>query len=158
MNASYRGSIDMLLHTAIMAHPVISGITPSLPEANPSVMACVKKYLAIYRDFIRPFMGQAKVYHHTPVINGVDGEGWCALEYVAPCKGRAVAAVFRLIHAKEDVYQLRFRGLDMGAKYRVCIEPLGESFVAEGSELARQGLDIRLDIALSSQLIMLERE
>lgn len=158
MNGSYRGNPETQLHVLLLAHPTVSGLTPSLGEANPETLRLTKKYLALYRDFIRPFQREARLYHHTPVLPGADGSGWCALESVSVDRGRAVAAVFRLVNAPADEYQLRFRGLDPGRRYRVTIEPGGLTSLADGLALTQQGLTIRLDTPLSSQLLLCQAE
>jgi len=153
--ASYCGNMDTQMHVIIMSHPTIVGITPSLAEANPELMECVKKYIKIFKEFIRTFHRTAKIYHHTPVIPGVDGSGWCALEYVSENQGKAVAGVFRLVNAEEDTYLIKFRGLNKNLSYKVQIEPGEEQFTVSGFDLSREGLEIRLDAALTSKLIML---
>ena len=156
MQGSYHGNLETQLHVVILAHPCISGLTPTGEPPNPAALALVKKYVGIYKDFIRPFHRAARVYHHTPVIPGADGEGWCALEYAAEDRARAVAGVFRLLNAEEE-YRFRFRGLDPGTSYRLAIEPGGQAFTASGNDLMRDGLPIRLDTALTSRLILAER-
>ncbi|MDI4645850.1 alpha-galactosidase [Cohnella hashimotonis] len=161
INRSYtpgmEGNMDSHMHVIMMGHPMLCGVAPSLAEASPATMACAKKYIGIYKDFIRTFHRTANVYHHTPVIPGADGTGWAALEYVSEDRRKAVATVFRLINAEEDRYALKFRGLDKGASYRVRIEPEGSEFVVGGYELSRQGLAIELDTALTSQMILLTK-
>lgn len=158
MEASYGGNLDTQMHATILAHPMLSGLTSTLAEANPETMARVRKYVGIYKDFIRPFHREARVYHHTPEIPGADANGWCALEYVSLDGGRAVAAVFRLAHAAEDTYRMVFRGLDPARRYRVTTEPDGRAFVAGGRALTQQGVDVRLDNALTSRLFLLGAE
>jgi len=158
MNGSDRGNMDTQMHAIILAHPTLSGLTPALAEANPAFMECVKKYVGIYKEFIRPFHRQAKVYHHTPVIPGGDGRGWCALEYVSRDQCRAVAAVFRLVNAGENVYRLKFRGLNPAFTYRLRFEPDGHSAAENGFKLQQEGIEMRLDNALTSQLVLLTAE
>jgi len=153
---SYRGNLETQLHGVILAHPTISGLAPTLAEANPEMLELVKKYVRIYKDFIRPFHRQARVYHHTPVIPGGDASGWCALEYVSPDRKRAVAGVFRLVNAEEDKYEFRFRGLDPASRYRVTTEPGGLMAEVDGLALLQQGLVIRLDTPLNSRLMLCE--
>jgi len=154
----YRGNVESQMHVAIMAHPTILGITPSLNEANPALMECVKKYIKIYKEFIRPFHREAKVFHHTPVIPGADGSGWCALEYVSEDKKTAAAVVFRLVNATDEKYKMIFRGLNKSFNYMVRIEPEGSAFQASGRSLSQEGLGIWLDTALTSNLILLSAE
>jgi alpha-galactosidase len=158
MEGAYRGSAETQLQVAVLAHPTLSGITPSLAAANPALLALVKKYVAIYKDFIRPFHRESRVYHHTPEIPGTDGRGWCALEYVSADRRRAVAGVFRLAVAESDTYRLCFRGLDPALAYRVTMEPGSTTWTAAGRELIGQGIEIRLDAAMTSRLLLLSAE
>lgn len=153
-----RGNTETQLHAVIMAHPAISGITHSLAEANLELMRFIKKYIKIYKEFIRPFQRETRVYHHMPVIQGLDGTGWCALEYVSQDQKRAVTAVFKLVNAEKDVYQLKFKGLKENFNYRIRIEPGEKEFNTIGYSLLQDGLDISLDNALTSKLIMLTAE
>jgi alpha-galactosidase len=156
MEGSYRGNLETQLQVIVLGHPAISGVTPTLAEADPEMLEVVKKYVGLYKNFIRPFHHEARVYHHTPVIGGGDASGWCALEYVAADRRRAVAGVFRLVNAREDTFPLRFRGLDPAQRYRVTTEPGGLTAVADGLTLCEQGLTIRLDTALTSRLLLCE--
>jgi alpha-galactosidase len=153
-----KGSFDTLMHVVIMGHPCLIGLTPNLAEANPELMKRAKKYISIYKYFIRTFHREARVYHHTPVISGADGTGWAALEYVSQDRKKAVAAVFRLLKAEQDTYRLRFRGLDPSLDYRITIEPGGLSFEEDGSDLMNEGWEIRLDTALTSKLLLIEAQ
>lgn len=154
MQGSYKGNPETQLQAIVLAHPAISGLTPSLAEANPDLLAVARKYVAIYKEFIRPWHGDARLYHHTPVIPGGEASGWCALENVAADRSRAAAGVFRLIHAGEDVFPFRFRGLDPARRYRVTIEPGGQVCEASGTDLREHGLRVRLDTALTSRLLL----
>lgn len=156
MNGSYKGNPETQLHLIILAHPTISGLTPSLVEANPDLLALAKKYVALYKDFIRPWQREARLYHHTPVIPGIEASGWCVLENVAADRTRAVAGIFRLINARADEFQFRFRGLDPARRYRVTTEPGGLVCEVSGLDLREQGLGVRLDTPLTSRLLICE--
>ncbi len=155
MKGSCRGNPETQLQVAILGHMAISGITPNLDEANPEIMRLVKKYINLYKNFIRPFHREAKVYHHTPVIPGAEGSGWCALEYVSADRKKAVAAVFRLVNAKEERYCLRFRGLNPKLNYSVTVLPGDRQFEISGHGL-EQGHEVRLDNALTSVMLLCE--
>lgn len=155
IESAYAGNLDTQMHVIIMGHPTLFGITPSLEQANPAIMDTTRKYIEIYKSFIRTFHRTAKVYHHTPVIPGADGSGWAALEYVSEDRKKAVVAVFRLMNTEDNVYTLKFRGLNKKVSYRVVVEPEGTEFSLQGYALSRDGLEIRMDTALTSQLIML---
>ena len=156
MKGSYRGNLETQLHNIILGHPAVSGLTPSLAEANPEVLRLVRKYLGIYRNFIRPFHREARIYHHTPVLKGADGSGWCVIENAAADRSRIIAGVFRLINAEQDEYCLRLRGVDPGRRYRVTTEPDGTVRALDGHILVDQGLTLRLDTPLTSRLLLCE--
>jgi alpha-galactosidase len=156
MHGGYQGNLESQLHVAILAHPAISGLAPRRGMINADVLRQVKKYLELYKSFIRPFHREAQVYHHSPAIGGSDGSGWCALEYVAPDRRRALAAVFRLVNAREDAFPLRFRGLDPALRYRLTIHPGGMHTVCRAWSLLQEGWRVRLDTPLTSTLIQLE--
>ncbi len=156
MEGSYKGNPETQLQAIVFGHPAISGITPSLAEANPDLLALVRKYVALYKEFIRPWHRDARLYHHTPVIAGVEASGWCVLENVAADRSRALAGVFRLLNAPGAEYLLRFRGLDPARRYRVTTEPGGLTCEVDGHELRQRGLNVRLDTALTSQLLRVE--
>ena len=154
MNGCYIGNLDTQLHAAILAHPAISGVAPAADDWNPAAMAAIKKYIGIYKEWIRPMHGRMRVFHHSPVLPGGDGDGWCALEYASEDGSTAVAGVFRQALADDDCYTFTFRGLDLGKTYSVTIEPAGQRFTRSGFDLCTTGLPFRLDTAVTSQLVM----
>ncbi len=155
MQGSHQGDPDMQLQTIILGHPTLSGLTPTIGQANPALMAKVRKYVGIYKDFIRPLQPCCRVYHHTPDLAGVNGSGWCAVEYVSDDRLRAVAAAFRLTEAADE-YRLVFRGLDPSRRYNLRLEPEGFSAAAQGLDLMQSGWRIRRDTPLTSQMILAE--
>ncbi len=156
MEGSYKGNPETQLQAIVLGHPTISGITPSLAEANPDLLALAAKYVALYKGFIRPWHRDARLYHHTPVIAGVEASGWCVLENVAADRSRAIAGVFRLANAREDTFQLCFRGLDLRRRYRVTAEPGCMTSEVAGLDLQQRGLSVRLDTPLTSRLFLCE--
>ena len=143
------------MHAVILGHPCILMLTPSLSEGNPCTMRAAKKYIKIYKEFIRPFIRHSLVYHHTPVIEGFDGRGWCVLEYVSEDRTRAVAGIFRLSEP-EECYRMRFRGLDLSLEYHVSLEPAGLTFSKTGYELSQAGFIVDIMSPNTSVLIILK--
>ena len=67
-----------------------------------------------------------------------------------------MAGVFRLMNAEADTYRFRFRGLDPAEIYRVKTEPGSLVQTATGAALVNDGLEIRLDSAMTSRLLLVE--
>ena len=51
---------------------------------------------------------------------------------------------------------LRLRGLDVGKQYRVTFDSSGQSCVVAGYALMKQGITVRLESALTSELLLFE--
>lgn len=156
--ACYLGDAESQLQLGVFFHPTISGLIPTTTDTNPALLALTKKYVALYKDFVRPFQRSCRMYHHTPEIKGADGEGWAALEEVSADRGRAIAGVFRLGGKADDNYLFRFRGLDPALRYTLTTEPGTLVETASGAELMRHGVDIRLDDPLTSRLLLAQAE
>ncbi len=156
MEGSHYGNLETQLHVIVLCHASVSGLSPSLAQANPAMLGTVRKYLSIYKDFIRPFHRQSRVFHHTPVIPGNDGSGWAALELAAPDATRAVAGVFRLANPAADEHLFRPRGLAADRRYRITSLPGDRSWVADGHDLLERGITVRLDSPLTSRLFLIQ--
>ena len=80
------------------------------------------------------------------------------MEYVAPAQTRGWATVARIAQSDDTAFLLKPRGLALGHTYRVTFDSLAETITMRGLELARDGLPIRLESPLSSELILFEQE
>jgi hypothetical protein len=116
----------------------------------------LKHWLALYRDCVRPFQATGRIYHHTPVAAGPEPKGWGVLELASADRRRAVCGLFQLGNPTQPDYLLRFRGLDAGCRYRVTWDNTGQTAVVDGVVLSQQGLTIRLEGALTSELLVCE--
>jgi len=148
------GSAEMQIQMMILGVPKISGIAPIQEEVNPAMWGLLKRYLLIYRDFIRPIQRKALIYHHTPVLKGTDGKGWMVLEYATPEKDMAYLFAARLPDAGEE-YLLKPRGLSRSKTYRVTLCSEDESFILKGEVLVQNGLTIRKETPLTSELVLI---
>jgi alpha-galactosidase len=96
------------------------------------------------------------VFHHTQDIGLLAPADWCVLEYAAEDKTRAYAGVFKLAGPDRPCdYVLRPKGLDFSRDYEVTLDNSSQTFKMSGRELANTGLNIRLDNALTSELVLM---
>jgi hypothetical protein len=101
-------------------------------------------------------MSTGRIYHHTPCVPAPDPQGWGVLELVSRDRTRAVCGIFRLSAPVETEYTLRFRGLDLSRRYRVTFDNDQSTCELAGGDLAKRGLTVRLEGALTSELLLLE--
>ena len=150
------GDIDTQLRHCF-CRPIFRGIAPSQDQLTPRLRERITHYLAIFREHIRPVMLDGLVFHHTPWLPVLETTPWCVLEYASQDKKRGVAALFRTSSTPPTEYVFRPRGLQLAARYEVCIDSQDQVFRAEGSELFITGIPIRLESALKSELLIFTR-
>lgn len=154
---SAEADIDTQLRMATLSRPIFRGIAPSLDGLSPYLRAKIEHHLKLFRDFIRPTMTGGLVYHHTPFTTATKPIPWCVIEYAAADHERSVAGVFKTAESPEESYLLKPRGLDAGKTYKVTLDNSGQTYTATGRELAQEGILIRLERTLSSELVMMEK-
>ena len=151
-----RGDLDFQLRAVLFGHMTLTGVHPPGVTPNPLHMARFQHHVRLYKTFVRPFLRTSRVYHHTAELPGREPTGWGVLEYASADQTRALAGLFRLTGPAEDRYLLRCRGLSRQQTYQVTCDNSGETTTVSGTVLMDQGLSIRLDHPLTSELVMLQ--
>ncbi|MHB1294178.1 MAG: alpha-galactosidase [Anaerolineae bacterium] len=126
------------------------------PVENPVNSERVKHVLSLYKDFVRPIQTTGRMYHHTPDVTGYDPCGWGVLELASRDRTKAIAGLFRLSDPAEPEYVFRFRGIDIGRRYRVTFDNARETAELDGFTLVKVGVPVQLHAALTSELILVE--
>jgi len=164
MSCHTRGSIDFQVRQTIFGKPTCNSFNPFDSEMNEGMIAFVKHTYDIYKDFIRPYIQQTVMYHHTPELFGDQPNGNGIIERACEDKTRSVIGVFRLSNMpeKEDII-VHPRGIDPSWEYRVIYDNAvlsggsPEGTVVDGFALVNGGLRVHLADSLTSELIILER-
>jgi hypothetical protein len=112
-----------------------------------------KQAVALYKSDLRPLIRDAHLYH---VSTRPDGVHWDGVEYWDPARGKGVVFAFRGTTPDEADHRFVLAGLDPSRHYRLHFQdgsaPDGS---AAGSDLMDQGLLVRLQSPLSSELVFL---
>ncbi|GBF75710.1 alpha-galactosidase [Paenibacillus sp. 598K] len=140
----------------LFVRPTVSVFHPLGSEGNPQQLAIVKHHLELYKSFVRGFMNTGRIYHHTPQLDGFEPNGWGVLELASRERDRGIAGLFLLSNAKEHRYHLRLRGLDRSRMYKVTWDNSAQSAELSGFVLMEQGITVRLEGALTSELLVFE--
>lgn len=155
-NSHLLGALDFQLRSCMLGHFTLTGFHPTAADRNPDHLGFVKHCVALYKRFIRPLLPQSRVFHHTPVLESYCPHDWCVIELAANDARRVLCALFRLAGPADPEYTLKLRGLDSGKTYHVVFDNTGHSARMTGLDLMQRGLTIRLDSALSSELLTFE--
>ena len=149
---------DFQSRLLLFVEPKFGFLYPLGAQPNPIFMARAKHWLDLYKHFVRPFISDSRIYHHTPEISGVDPAGWGVLELASEDRGRGICGLFQLSAPKAVEYRLHPRGLDISKRYRITFDNLGQTTAVDGFILAEQGVLVRLEGALTSELLVFEAE
>jgi alpha-galactosidase len=140
----------------LFVRPTFGFLYPMGSKKNPLVLSRMKRWAKLYKDFVRPFMNTGRIYHHTPEMDGYDPHGWGVLELASYDRTRGICGLFQLSAPTTPEYLLQLRGLDVSRRYRVTWDNSGQVCEVDGFMLMKQGVIIRLEGALTSELLLFE--
>ena len=147
---------DFQSRLLLFLEPKFGFLYPPGSPPNPIFIQRAKHWVSLYKDIVRPFMSTSRIYHHTPEVSGREPQGWGVLEMASNDRTRDICGLFQLSSPTIPEYRLRPRGLDISRRYRVTFDNRGESVVIDGFTLVEQGLLVRLETALTSDLLIFE--
>jgi alpha-galactosidase len=152
------GDLDVQLQQTLMARPIFRGISPTLPELNPLLGKKIMEDVSFYKRTVCPIMANSAVYHHTPVLPMMAPSPWVVLEYASPDKKKEVVGLFRTSETGDPVYRFTPRGIDLSKNYSVYFKNSGEAVEISGAQLLQNGVPVRLEDNLTSNLLVLEQK
>ena len=85
-------------------------------------------------------------------------DSWFVAEFASPDRAKGWATIIRLAETNSDVYVFRPRGLDPARTYRLTVDSVGTTARIDGIRLIEEGLPVRLETALSSELLLFQAE
>ena len=151
-----RGTLDLQIRHTLFGRPSTNDYNCVGSESNPAQIELIRHTIDLYKSFVRPMAGKDLTFHHTPEVNGTQPKGTCILERAAEDKSRSMIGIFHLCMAGERTEHVVPRGIDPARTYRVTLDNSGAVCEVSGFTLCNEGLHVRLDGALQSELILLE--
>lgn len=158
MGCHENGSLDFHMRNCMLGHMSLNVVSPASAQINPIQMDFIRHSVDIYKNFIRKFLPDSKIYHHTPEAAKTLENGFSALE-ISSSDGKCGAiAAFAMTNAKSDKFNIVPKGLNPAMNYKITLDNSGASFTVSGYELITRGIDIYIPSSLSSELILIEAE
>lgn len=151
------GDLNVQLDTLMMSRPIFRGISPTLPELDPLLDKRITAAVDLYKQTLYPIMANSLVYHHTPLLPMMEPSPWVVLEYAAPDKKKELVGLFRTSQSGDPVYRFEPQGVDFSRNYSVHFEHSGQIVEMSGSQLLQNGIPVRLDDNLTSELLVIEQ-
>ncbi len=147
-------ALDVQMRNTMLTHMTLNVIAPVGAELNANQAEFVRHSVDVYKNFIRDFLPEAKIYHHTPEA-AKDTDNGCVLEIASPDCRKGAIGIFSFPCGKTE-FNVIPKGINAGMNYKIALDNSGASFTASGYELMSNGIKINLPSALSSELILFE--
>ncbi len=154
MGCHEHGSLDFHMRNTMLTHMTLNVIAPAGAQINRVQADFVRHSVDIYKNFIRDFLPEAKIYHHTPEAAHKPEDG-CILEIASPDCRKGAIGIFSLSDEKTD-FTVVPKGINAGMNYKITLDNSGAEFTVSGYELMTNGIKIKIPSALSSELILFE--
>ena len=148
------GSLDFQMRLLMFVRPTVSIANPNGAPLNTDQLEFMRHCLDLYKNFVRPFLPEAKVYHHTPECFISEPSGMGVLETSAKDASRGMLGVFRLSASDQEEITVRLRGVSRSKKYMLTFDNSGDACEVSGYQLMNEGVHVRLAGALTSELIL----
>ena len=153
------GDLDLQLRTVMMSRPIFRGLSPTLEDFNPLLRERIRHSVDLYKRTVRPIMIGSRVYHHTPMTPLLQPSPWVVLEYASPDSRRSVATLFRTSgDGAQSTFVFRPRGLDPSRTYHVTFCNREQTAAVSGWELIRDGIAVRLEDDLTSEMLLFDSQ
>ncbi|MBR6766823.1 MAG: alpha-galactosidase [Clostridia bacterium] len=156
MGCHGHGSLALQMRNAMMGHLTLNVFSPAAAAYNPEQLAFIKRSVGIYKDFIRPMLPKASMYHYNAEVAKARKEGYQALQLVSEDKMKSALTVFRLPGASTAPVKIVPQGLSLDKKYKVTLDNTGSSAIVTGWELSTCGITTMPLSAMTSELILIE--
>ena len=156
MNGHLRGSLDFTVRSTLFGKPTTNTYNPLGSEMNPQELAFVKREFDLYKNFIRPYMTNGYIFHHTPELYEAHPKGRGILERASADGTKGIVGIFNLadIRPGDETVTVYPRGLDAGKTYEVTFDNSQTTATVSGFALVNEGIRVRLPASLTSELIV----
>ena len=152
--AHHLADLETHLRVTLFALPIFVGFGAQNADRETAYFQKAREYIGLAKGFCRPVLaGGAVVHHHTPFIGMAEPAPFCVLEYGMADKSRGYCGVFKLDNGV-GTFNLRLRGVELGKNYEVTFKNSNATVTLPGFDLANTGLNITLETANTSELIL----
>jgi hypothetical protein len=110
----------------------------------------------LYKNFIRPYLPNAKIYHHTPDTLDIEKNCYVILELAAEDNSRDTIGYFTLPGFDGRDVTVFPKGVDIDRDYRVYFDNTRRSYTRFGADLTENGIKLHIENGFESELITLE--
>ncbi len=151
------GTLALQMRNTMLTHMSLNVIAPAAAQMNEKQLEFVKHSTDVYKNFIRPFLPESLIYHHTSDTNKAVQKGFMSLEVTAADKSRGAATVYTLTMSENEDVVIKLKGVDRSENYKITLDNSRETFILSGADLASEGIRLNLSSPLLSELVLYEK-
>ncbi|MBI4584038.1 MAG: alpha-galactosidase [Planctomycetes bacterium] len=154
------GHLDTYLRAqyTLSTPQIVTALAPTVEQLSPRLRERCLHYADIYKKFIRPLLPTCRVYHHAPNSMRNDFPEWFVMEFASPDRSKAWATIVHLSPSQSDTFLFRPRGLARDKKYRVTFDSTGDAVVVDGWRLTQEGILLRLEAVMASEVLLFKQD
>ncbi|MGI6336659.1 MAG: glycoside hydrolase family 36 protein [Eubacteriales bacterium] len=156
MGSHAYASLDFQMRNAMFGHISLNVFGPKDAEMNSQVFEFIRHSTDLYKSFIRPYLPDAKIYHHTPDTLDIEKNCYVILELAADDNSRDTIGYFTLPGFDGREVTVFPRGVDIDRDYRVYFDNTRRSHTRSGADLSENGIKLHIANGFESELITLE--
>ena len=150
---------DTHLRVTLFCMPIFVGFGAQDADRGSEFFQLTKRYISLFKESCKSVLGGSPiVFHHTPNIGLFRPADWCVLEYGVSDRTQGYAGIFKVGNARQNSggseYLFKPKGLWLSADYDVWFDNRRESVRLSGSEIALHGIPVRLEGAMTSELLI----
>ena len=166
MNCHTKGSLDFQIRNTLFGRPSTNDYNAMDSKMNKDQIGFIKHSLDIYKKHIRPYIDDSLIFHHTPAIVSIaDGSsgtteyphGFGVLERASFDGKHGVVGLFKLADSEDtDTVTVFPKGIDPELNYKVTFDNLGSTVKVSGYSLYNDGIKLKVQESVSSELVIYE--
>jgi alpha-galactosidase len=123
---------------------------------SPDQHAEATKEIDLYKKELRPLIRDASLYHVSPRPDGIH---WDGIQYWDSDRQRGVVYAFHGTVAEEKTHRFALMGLQPSTRYRLrYYDHSSPDRTVTGRDLMRQGVEVKLPLPNTSELIFMEAQ
>ncbi len=154
MECHTAGTLAFHMRNTMLGHMSLNVISPMDAVENEQSMEFIVHSVNVYKDFIRPILPNARIFHHTPETAECRKSGFCAIEIASSDRSCGAIGAFSLASAGESARVLVPRGIDPSKTYIITLDNSRASYERSGADLYQNGLRITLPGSMASELVL----
>ncbi len=155
MGCHTAGTLDYHMRNAMFGHVSLNVLSPREAAMNDEAFAFVEHEVKVYKEFIRPYICNSLIFHHSESTDSMKRGETAVLELASKDGVRDTIGVFSAAGSKKSEITIYPRGLDAGKDYIVTLDNSGKRYEAYGADMINDGIRVRIPSSMSSELILI---